>query len=62
MLTHFFLWHVNIRMGEKAPALTLSQMRTLLEAALPLRTYTIENVLKLVAWVQRRNHSAYLSH
>jgi hypothetical protein len=38
------------------------QMRTLLEVVLPLRTYTIEDVLKLVAWVQRRNHRAYLSH
>jgi hypothetical protein len=34
----------------------------LLEVVLPLRTYTIEDMLKLIAWVQRRNHSAYLSH
>jgi hypothetical protein len=62
MLAHCFLWHVNIRLGEKAPALTLSQMRTLLEVVLPLRTYTVEDVLTLVAWGQRRNHRAYLSH
>jgi hypothetical protein len=37
-------------------------MRALLEVVLPLRTYTIEDVLTLVAWVQRRHHRAYLSH
>jgi hypothetical protein len=29
---------------------------------LPLRIYKIDDVLKLVAWRQWRNHSAYLSH
>jgi hypothetical protein len=62
MLAHFFLWHVNIRLGGKTPALTLSQMRALLEVVFPLRTYTIEDVLMLVAWVHRRNHRAYLAH
>ena len=49
-------------MGEKAPALTLSQMRRLLAVILPLRQLTIEDVLELVAWVQQRNHQAYLAH
>ena len=62
MLAHFFLWHLKLRLGKKAPALTVSQMRTLLEVVLPLRTYTIAEVLELVAWVQRRNHQAYRSH
>jgi SRSO17 transposase len=26
MLAHFFLWHLNIRLGKKAPALTVSQL------------------------------------
>jgi SRSO17 transposase len=30
MLAHFFLWHLQIRLGKKAPALTLSQLRSLL--------------------------------
>ena len=34
----------------------------LLEVVLPLRAYTIEDILELVVWVQRRNHRAYLSH
>jgi hypothetical protein len=62
MLAHFFLWHLKLRLGKKAPALTVSQLRALLEVVLPLRTYTIGDVLALVAWVQRRNHQAYRSH
>ena len=62
MLAHFFLWHLKLRLGKKAPALTVSQLRTILEVVLPLRMYSIDDVLTLVAWRQRRNHSAYLSH
>src|SRR2546421_9947732 len=38
------------------------QLRTLLEVVLPLRTYTIEGVLELIAWVQQRNYQAYRAH
>jgi hypothetical protein len=34
----------------------------LLEVVLPLRVYTIEDIVELVAWVQGCNHRAYLSH
>jgi hypothetical protein len=37
MLAHFFLWHVKIRLGKKAPALTLPQLRTLTDSPAPLR-------------------------
>jgi hypothetical protein len=47
--------------GKKAPALTVSQVRTLLAVVVPLRTYTVAEVLDLVAWVQRCNHRAYMS-
>jgi hypothetical protein len=49
-------------LGKKTPALTVSQLRTILEVVLPLRTYTIAGVLELVAWVQKRNHQAYRAH
>src|SRR5215470_12714828 len=48
--------------GKKAPALTVSQLRRLFEVVLPLQAYTIEESLAFVAWVQRRNHQAYLAH
>jgi hypothetical protein len=62
MLAHCLLWHLTLRVGKKAPALTVSQLRMLLDAVLPLRTATIDDVLELVAWVQRRHHRAYLAH
>jgi hypothetical protein len=48
--------------GKKAPALTVSQVRRLLEKVLPLKTFTLEEVLHWVQWTQQRNHVAYLSH
>jgi hypothetical protein len=62
MLAHFFLWHLKIRLGKKAPALTVSQVRILLAVVLPIRAYTVETVLALVAWMQQRNHIAYRAH
>src|SRR5262249_17626746 len=62
MLAHFFLWHVKIRLGKKAPALTVSQVRRLLEAILPLKTFTLLEVLALIQRTQQRNHRAYLAH
>ena len=47
--------------GKKAPALTVAQLRWLLEGVLPWRTYRIADVLEVIAWRQRCNHRAYLS-
>ncbi|MFH1526949.1 MAG: hypothetical protein ABIG69_09900, partial [Bacteroidota bacterium] len=47
---------------KKAPSITLSQLRVLLEVVLPLRTYDIDAAISLVRWVQIKNHKAYLSH
>ncbi|MDZ7697263.1 MAG: IS701 family transposase [Deltaproteobacteria bacterium] len=62
MLAHFFLWHLKIRLGKKAPSITLSQLRTLIEVILPIREYDSETALGVVKWIQARNHRAYLSH
>src|SRR5262249_44440944 len=54
---------LETELGEKkAPALTVSQLRTILDVVLLLRTSSIEDVLALVAWMQRRNYQASLSH
>ena len=53
MLAHFFLWHLKLRHRQR---------RRIVEIVLPLRTYNLEEILALIAWVQRRNHRAYLSH
>jgi SRSO17 transposase len=62
MLAHFFLWYLQIRLEKKAPALTISQVRRLLEVVLPLTVFHVDDVLRLVAGRQQRNHRAYLSH
>jgi len=62
MPAHFFLVHMQIKLGKKAPATTLSQLKILLEIVLPMRTYDIDEALELVIWIQKRNHRAYLSH
>lgn len=62
MLGHCFLWHLKIRLGKKAPVITPSQLRLLLETVLPLREFNIEMTIELVGWLQRRNHRSYLAH
>jgi hypothetical protein len=47
---------------KKRQALTVAQLRIILNVVLPLRTYSIEEVFALVAWVQKCNHRAYLCH
>jgi len=62
MSAHFFLWHLRIRLGKKAPSVTLSQLRILLKAVLPIRRYDTEAIIVFVREIQIRNHRAYLSH
>jgi hypothetical protein len=62
MLAHYFLWRLKIRLGKKAPAITPSQLGLLLRMVLPLRELDMEMAIKLVGWIQARNHRAYLSH
>jgi hypothetical protein len=62
MLAHFFLWHLQSRLEKKAPALTVSQVRRLLEVVLPLKVFQAEDIVRLVADLQQRHHRAYLAH
>lgn len=62
MHAHFFLWHMRIRLGEKAPAITLSQLRLLISVVLPIKMFDALDLIDLVSWIQMKNHRAYLSH
>lgn len=62
MLAHFFLWHIRITLEEKSPAITLPQIRLLLETVLPMKTFSGQEAIDLVRWIQEKNHKAYLSH
>jgi len=62
ILAHFFLVRVRVRLGNKAPALTLPQAQLLLMGTLPKREFDAAWVLEVLDYRQRRNHAAYLSH
>jgi SRSO17 transposase len=62
ILAHFFLVRLQLRLADKAPALTLPQAKLLLTGVLPKREFDSEWVLEVLGYRQRRNHAAYLSH
>src|SRR5262245_58119231 len=62
LLAHHFLVWVRLEWKERAPTLTLNQVRLLLTSVLPRAVFDAERALFLVQYYQRRNHAAYLSH
>jgi SRSO17 transposase len=62
ILSHGFLVKLRVEMGEKAPALTISQVRRLLQVVLPRREWTEAEILAEIRRLQERNHAAYRSH
>lgn len=62
ILAHFFLVRLQVRLGDKAPALSLPQAKLLLTGILLQREFDADWVLEVLGYRQRRNHAAYLSH
>ena len=62
ILDHFFLVRIRLKLKENASALTLPQIHLLLTGVLPNRQFDAQWVLEVVAYRQRRNHAAYISH
>jgi hypothetical protein len=56
------LWHLKLTLGQRAPCLTVPQLRLLLKTVLPLKRFSTEEMIEVVRWIQEKNHRAYLSH
>jgi SRSO17 transposase len=62
LLAHFFLVRLRLKLKDQAPALTVPQVRLLLQAVLPKKEFDAREALDQVQRMQRRHHAVYLSH
>ena len=62
LLSHHFLVGLRLKLGARAPALTVPQTLELLSVVLPRREFDAEEVLGLIQYRQDHNYAAYRSH
>lgn len=62
MLSHLLLVRLRVQLGDDAPALTVSQVRQLLQVVLPQREFDAQAAIDALERTQRQNYAAYRSH
>lgn len=62
MLSHHFLVQLRVKMGAEAPALTVAQVRQLLQVVLPKREFDEASIIAEIERIQRQNYADYRSH
>lgn len=62
LLSHHFLVSLRVEMGQQAPALTVSQVRRLLQVVLPKRHFDAQAALEELERIQQQNYAAYRAH
>lgn len=62
LLAHHFLVRLRRQLGSRSPALTVPQVRLLLQVSLSRRALDATSALALVRFTQRRNYAAYRAH
>ena len=62
LLALHFLVRLRLKLKDQAPALTVPQVREMLQVVLPKKQLDAAQVLALITRTQRRNHAAYVSH
>jgi hypothetical protein len=62
LVAHHFLVRLRCRPGSRSPALTVPQVRLLLQVGLPGRALDAAGALALIQYTQRRNYAAHRWH
>jgi len=62
LLSHHFLVGLRLKLGNRAPALTVPQTLELLSVVLPRREFNAKEALELIRYRQEHNYAAYRSH
>lgn len=62
MLAQHFVARTRQLIQKKTPKMTFPQIKRLIEAVIPLRSFTLEGAFEIAKYYLKKNYEAYLSH